>query len=112
MCGGAIPFSLLYYSLGVVMIDMLDFNTGQQQWSQCHMMAITAALTVIVGAGFFWFRLRQRFLYGFSEALAGIATATHRAGLEKKPLRHLRSSKIRQPSRAAGTVRRTARTGR
>lgn len=80
---GAMPLSLLYYSLGAVLIDLLNFRSGQQHWSPSHMQAVTAALTVIVGVCFFWFRLRQRLLYGLSEALVGVAITIHRAGLEK-----------------------------
>lgn len=83
MWGLAIPIALFYYGAVVVLMDLLDFQRGQQHWSPRHMMAVTAALTVIAGVCFFWFRLRQRFLYGLSEALVGVAITIHRAGLEK-----------------------------
>jgi hypothetical protein len=46
------------------------------------LIAATALITVLLGAGFFVFRLRQRFLYGATEALAGAAVAAHRVSLE------------------------------
>jgi hypothetical protein len=42
----------------------------------------TALMTALVGSLFFWFRLRQRFLYGITESLAGVAVAAHRLSIE------------------------------
>jgi hypothetical protein len=39
-------------------------------------------VTLAIGSLFFWFRLRQRFLYGTSEAFAGAAVAAHRLSIE------------------------------
>jgi hypothetical protein len=43
---------------------------------------LAAVVTLGVGALFFIFRLRQRFLYGATEALAGAAVAAHRLSVE------------------------------
>lgn len=43
---------------------------------------LAGGVTLAVGALFFWFRLRERFLYGLSEALAGAAVAAHRLSIE------------------------------
>jgi hypothetical protein len=51
---------------------------GFRSW----LSVLAAALTLAVGALFFWFRLRQRFLYGATEAVAGAAVAAHRLSVE------------------------------
>jgi hypothetical protein len=47
------------------------------------MIAATGSVTALLGAAFFMFRLKQRLLYGLTEALAGIAVAAHRVSLER-----------------------------
>jgi hypothetical protein len=46
------------------------------------MVALTAGATILVGAAFFYFRLKQRFVYGATEVAAGIVVAAHRVSLE------------------------------
>lgn len=51
--------------------------SGKPLW-----ILLTALTTGVVGAAFFYFRLRQRLLYGATEAFAGIAVAAHRTSAE------------------------------
>lgn len=49
------------------------------------MVVVTALFTAAVGGLFFIFRLRQRLIYGATEAVAGIAIAAHRMSIEPTP---------------------------
>ena len=57
-------------------VERADMS-GRPLW-----ILVTALSTAVLGAGFFYFRLRQRLLYGATEALAGIAVAAHRTSVE------------------------------
>jgi hypothetical protein len=46
------------------------------------MIVAVALLTAIVGGAFFVFRLKQRFVYGATETLAGMVIAGHRVSIE------------------------------
>ena len=50
--------------------------------TRAWLIALAALATLVVGSLFFWFRLRQRFLYGATEAMAGAAVAAHRLSVE------------------------------
>ena len=51
--------------------------------NQTQFIVVTGLMTISVGALFFWFRLKQRFLYGLSEVLVGVGVGMHRVTLEQ-----------------------------
>jgi hypothetical protein len=53
--------------------------------SRSVMVVGTALATAAVGTAFFIFRLRQRLVYGATEAVAGISIAAHRMSIEPTP---------------------------
>lgn len=80
----SIPVGVLYYSLGVVLIDAWSNLKNWKALIEQRPIALAVGTFAVLTMGllFFWFRLRARFIYGASEALAGIAFATHRLARE------------------------------
>lgn len=80
----SIPLGAVYYSLAAVLIDAWgNVRNWEALIAQRPVALAIGALAVFtVGLLFFWFRLRARFIYGVSEALAGVAFAVHRLSHE------------------------------
>lgn len=76
--------AFVYYSLGVAALAAWDELKNWKDLIAQKTFAIGIGGLVIVAVGliFFWFRLRFRFIYGITEALAGTAFAMHRLGRE------------------------------
>jgi hypothetical protein len=82
----AISESLAAIGAGVLVLGraaLLLFSVVQQHaGAKSVIITLTAAATILVGALFFYFRLKQRFLYGATEAVAGVLVAAHRVSIE------------------------------
>lgn len=82
----AFSAALTGLGVGVLVVGkvLVEFVTLVQSHATAKsvMVALTAAATMGVGAVFYFFRLKQRFLYGATEAAAGIVVAAHRMSLE------------------------------
>ena len=76
----SVLLAVLYYSLAVLLIDAWDNIRNWEALITQRPTALAVGTLVVITAGllFFWFRLRARFIYGASEALAGVAFAVHR----------------------------------
>jgi hypothetical protein len=75
------PIGSLFYALGATLFDIVRWlvtQLSEQERSAAFAMAVTA----FVGAVLFWFRLRYRALYGFTEAVVGLSVAGHRVGFQ------------------------------
>lgn len=88
ICGAALLSVLmgsLYYSLAIFLIDAWGtFKNWDALIAQRPFAIATGTLVVLtIGLLFFWLRLRARFLYGASEALAGVAFAVSRIANER-----------------------------
>lgn len=76
----SIPIGVIFYSLGVVLIDAwTNFRNWEVLITQRPIALAFGTIAVLTaGLFFFWFRQRARFVYGVTETLAGVAFALHR----------------------------------
>jgi hypothetical protein len=66
----------IWYGIGTLWA-VVDPNKQDQ-------FTVVAGLMVVSGGGLlYWFRLKQRFLYGLTEAIAGVLVGMHRVSLEQ-----------------------------
>lgn len=74
---------LVWYSLGAACVDGYHWvvNMKPTQNKQ-HSTVLVSLAVLMLGACFFWARLRLRFVYGATEAGLGISFAAHRYGAE------------------------------
>ena len=83
-------YVLIMYGVAAIAIDtwgwlksfwgQLDPLTNQSQF-----IVITGLITLFAGCLFYLFRIKQRFLYGFTEACIGVVVGMHRVTLEQWP---------------------------
>jgi uncharacterized membrane protein len=74
----AICYSVAAYAIsaiGMYEIYKIAFSPGM---SQVTSVVIVGSVTLAIGAVLFYFRLRWRFAYGFTETLVGVAVASQR----------------------------------
>lgn len=82
--GGLIALLLigpLYYSVGVSLKDLYLWIQSPNL-SKNGAMIITVIITLILGLALFYFRLRARSLYGFTEAAIGLTVAANKVAAE------------------------------
>ncbi|MDP1634927.1 MAG: hypothetical protein Q8L69_09630 [Gallionellaceae bacterium] len=51
--------------------------------NQTQFMVVTGLMSITAGCLLFWFRLKQRFLYGLTETCVGVIVGMHRVTLEQ-----------------------------
>jgi len=74
---------LVWYSFGVACVDGYHWVVNMKPTQNKQHSTVLVSLTVLMlGACFFWVRLRLRFVYGATEAGLGISFAAHRYGAE------------------------------
>lgn len=74
---------LVWYSFGVAFVDGYHWVVNMQPTqNKQHSIVVVCLVVLIIGACFFWARLRLRFVYGATEAGLGISFAAHRYGAE------------------------------
>ncbi|HEY8880853.1 MAG TPA: hypothetical protein VIN03_25000 [Roseateles sp.] len=68
---------VVYYCLGVAIKDAFYWFVSPTS-GRPQMIVLTAIVTLGFGAALFFFRLRYKSTYGFSEAMVGVVVAVHR----------------------------------
>jgi hypothetical protein len=82
--GAIAAFALMAWHLlsGIPAAAVAGIGWLHSVTTKAWMVVATVSLTAVTGAAFFIFRLRQRFIYGLTEATAGIVIAAHRMNQE------------------------------
>lgn len=73
------PLGAMFYGIAAAFTDVFIWVALQLSGSG-RSAALGVGVTALLGAVFFAFRLKFRFLYGMTEAVAGLAVAGHRVG--------------------------------
>jgi hypothetical protein len=73
------PMGGLFYSIAATITDLIQWLALQLS-ENGRSAALAGAVTALLGAGFFAFRLKFRFIYGMTEAMVGLGVAGHRVG--------------------------------
>jgi hypothetical protein len=80
-----VVFTTLGMSLAVaagIFVHVYEETVQGSATTRSLMVIVTALFTAVVGGVFFFFRLRQRLIYGATEAVAGVTIAAHRMSVE------------------------------
>jgi hypothetical protein len=85
---GCLTVSLWFYSALIVLTDLSAWAAAfaaqlDPLRNRTQFMVVTGLTTASVGAMFFWARLRQRFLYGATEAMTGAVVGMHRVTVDQ-----------------------------
>jgi hypothetical protein len=75
------PVGTLFYGVAAAIGDLF-FLLAAQLSDRERSAAFAVAVTGVLGALFFFFRVKFRFLYGMTEAVVGLTVAGHRVGFD------------------------------